>query len=298
MKFQNISQKLLFYVMTFLGIASSFQTRQNRGKIGKFLGIVMKLFSPRRQKIAMTNLNIAFPDKPMTELKQIMTKSFHNLGIVFLEVAALKYMNKKQVEESIVLKNHELINKVLEKGRGAILLSGHYGNWEYVAMAAGLYCGVPITIVVQHQKNKLLDEDLNKARTQFGNNVVSMTKAARSLISAIKSNEAIALLADQSAKLGKDSFVDFFGKPALTFDAPAELALKFRTPIVYAFPRRKEDYSYEAELKELDFSDLEYTKENVTLLTQRHVKILEDQIKAAPEFWAWQHRRWKHSQKY
>lgn len=293
-----LGSRISYISMSLLGIVSASLPSKIRGKIGERLGLLMKVFSRRRQEIALQNLAIAFPDYNLSKRIAIMTNSFKNLGITFLEVAALKHLNADKVKDIIELKNFQLINKTLARGNGTIMLSGHYSNWEYLALAAGLYAKVPITVVVKKQKNELVDNDLNNARTMFGNKIVLMTNAARALIGAIKRNEAVALLVDQSAKKGKDSFVEFFGKPALTFDAPAELALRFRTPIVYAFAVRNPDYTYTAHLRELDFSDLEYSKENVSILTKRHVSILEEQIRNNPDLWAWQHRRWKYVEIY
>lgn len=290
----RIGQWIIFLFMSGLGLIAALLPISIRGPIGIMLGRLMKLFGKARADIAYINLSNAFPEKSKREINDIIDKSFDNLGITFIETAALAFLKSSDIKKIIDLKNYELIIEAAQNGRGVIMLSGHYGNWEYLALAAGLYSKIPITVVVKKQKNKFVNDSVNKGRTKFGNKIVLMTNAAKSLIQAIRSNEAVALLVDQSAKYGKDGVIDFFNMPAVTFDAPAELALRFRTPIVYAFAERNADFSYTAELCQLDFSDLEYSKENVKILTMRHVAILEEQIRKRPELWAWQHRRWKH----
>lgn len=289
---------LISKLMDSLGWIASILPLPVRGMMGSFLGELMYVFGSSRRRITMNNLRIAFPNKSIAERQRICKRSFVNLGITFLEVAALKYFSEDDIRKLIQLKNHVLINETIARGNGAILLSGHYSNWEFIAMIAGLMSGVPITIVVKRQKNKYLDQKIENVRKKYGNRTVEMRHAARELLGAVARNEAIALLVDQSAQKDKDVFVNFFGVDALTYRAPAELALRRRIPILYAFATRNPDFTYTAELKELDFSDLEYSKENVVELTRRHVKVLEEQITIHPEFWAWQHRRWKHIIKY
>jgi len=295
--FSYVIDKSIHLLMLALGFFASIASTTFRGKFGILLGKVMYLIGDERRKIAFDNLKLAFPEKDNNELTLIASKSFENLGITFLEVSALRFIGKDKIKQAIRLDNYELINKALDKGNGLIMLSGHYANWEYLALAAGIYSNAPITVVVKKQKNQFVDSDVNQGRTKFGNKVVDMKKAARELIKALRNNQAVALLADQAARADKDILVDFFGQKSITFEAPAELALKFNTPIVVAFPVRNENFTYSAELKEIDFSDLEYSKEGVKELTLRHVKILEEQIREFPHLWAWQHRRWKNVHK-
>lgn len=285
----------VYLLLQFFGFFASKLSPKSRGLIGILIGNLIYLLPSKRKKITLKNLSIAFPSKSKDELSNIARKSFQNLAIVFIETAACQYFDKNQIKKLIKIENIEIVYKLLEKGNGLIFLSAHYGNWEFSAIAAGIYSKIPITVVVQKQKNKFINEKISKTRTKFGNKIVLMNNAARSIISAIRNNEAIALLVDQSAKMGKDSFIDFFGLPALTYDAPAEIALRFQTPIVYGFAERQNDFTYIINLKQLEFSDLSYNKENIKILSRRHVQALEEQIKKKPELWAWQHKRWKHT---
>ncbi len=287
-----------YILMKILGWIASLLSPKFRGHFGRCIGNFLFFLPSKRKKIALYNLRIAFPDKSIDELKKIARKSFQNLSIVFIETSAAEFFSEKDITKLIKINNIELVPQLLNQNKGLIFLSAHYGNWEYAAIAAGIYSKVPINVIVQKQKNKFVNKSITKTRTKFGNKVVPMNNAARQIIYAIRKNEAIAMLVDQSAKFGKDNFINFFNIPALTYDAPAELALRFRTPIVYGFAFRNDDFTYTIDLKELDFSDLSYSKENIKILTRRHVEALEKQILKAPELWVWEHKRWKHSVDY
>ncbi len=266
-----------------------------RTKVGCFFGKFIYFVSKERRKITRDNLQHAFPDKDEKWIEQTSKKCFENLGIVFSEIFWLRDATKEQIFEIAKYNGKELFQNVISRGKGLILLSAHFGNWEIMALSAGLYFDSALTIIVKPQSNKFLDKYINQIRTKFNNKVIDMYHSSFELIKLIKNKGELALLADQSATSEKDIYVDFFGRKALTFDAPAQLALKFDIPILMGFAIRQNDGSYNIDYFELDYSDLKNTPEGVAELTQRHTKVLEDMIRKYPEHWVWLHRRWKHT---
>ena len=106
----------------------------------------------------------------------------------------------------------DLLTDTFAKGKGMLLLSGHFGNWEYLAYSAGLFTGIPVTIIIQPQKNKYADAIMNSYRTKSGNSVISMYSAARTIVKVLGSGGALALLADQSATEDERHFRRIFRK--------------------------------------------------------------------------------------
>lgn len=259
------------------------------------MGRILMLISKKRTDITFNNIKMAFPDYSVKQCSLICKQAYENLGITLAELLAFPVLNKNDFLNYVKFENIELVKRKIEEGRGLIFLSGHFGNWELMAYTAGMAFEMPITIVVKPQRNKLSDKYLNDFRTHGGNKIVPMGNAARTIINTIRNKEAIALLVDQSADASKDVFVTFFGKLASTYEAPAVIALKYRTPIIIGFAHRQADNTYKVVIEELDFSDLDDSKESVKELTQRHVKVLEDNIRKNPGLWAWQHKRWKHT---
>jgi KDO2-lipid IV(A) lauroyltransferase len=286
--------RLITWVLKIIGFVSYKLPIRARVSLGIFLGFILRKLSKQREKITEENLKNAFPEKSSDEINLIVRKSYHNLGIVLAEVPAMKYMTEQDFRKCIEFENIELVQEVYGRGKGLILLSGHFGNWEYVAYTAGLYSKIPILIVVKPQKNKLADKILNNYRTKANNQVVSMFSAARGIIKAISEKKVIALIVDQSASPDKDIFVDFFGRPATTYEAPAALALKFDVPIIIGLGVRQSNGTYKVRVDEIKHDDLENTPDGIRKLTERHVKYLEDHIRKNPDHWAWQHKRWKY----
>ncbi len=291
--------KIIFFLLTwifrFIGFVSYSIGSGSRVLIGKQAGNILKFLSRSRWELTIKNLSSAFKNNSKSEIKIIANKCYQNLGITFLELLAMGRMTDQEISSRIKYKNPESLKELYSKGRGLILLSGHYGNWEYLAYTAGLHLEYPILIVVKNQKNKYADSLLNSFRTKGGNRTVSMYHAARDLVKELKNGGAVAMLADQSASWDKDIYVDFFGKPAATFEAPAALALKFNVPVIMGFSIRRNDGTYYVELNELKHDDLEDNKAGIEELTKRHVRELEKLIREHPEQWVWQHNRWKHA---
>lgn len=290
-------RKIRFWIETFIvlliGWISSFLNTYKRVSFGKVLGRTLHFFLKKRRRIAIQNLTFAFPEKSPEWVNEIVRKTFENMGIVFAEFLALKWLDEKKIKDYVRFENIDLILEKFKQGNGVILLSGHYGNWEFLAYSVYVYLNLPVLIVVKPLSNYVLDRVINSNRTQLGNKVVSMYEAAFKVVKTLRSGGIVALLADQSATKDRDIFVDFFGRKAATFDSPAYFALKYNVPIIVGFARR-ENYYYNVKLVEIDHSDLDFNKEGIFELTRRYVKLLEDVIREQPELWLWTHRRWKH----
>ncbi|MBX3043647.1 MAG: lysophospholipid acyltransferase family protein [Candidatus Kapabacteria bacterium] len=283
------------YFMMSLGFISQKLSIKNRAAFGKLIGGFLRILSKSRSDITLKNIKNAFPEKEESEIISIRNESYQNLGITLAELLAFPSLRKEDFLNYVKFENIDLVKEKIAEGKGLIFISGHFGNWELTAYTAGLALDVPITIIVKPQRNHISDTYLNSLRTSGGNKIVPMGRAARTIIETIKKNEAVAMLVDQSAHSQKDVFVEFFGKPAVTYEAPAMIALRFKTPIVTGFAHRQPDMTYKVVIKEIKFDDLDDSKESIVELTRRHVKELEDNIIQNPGLWAWQHKRWKYS---
>ncbi len=280
-------------VLHTLGKISATLSIRHRLRLGAVIGGVLRVLSKKRFQITIGNLQAAFPMMPIDWIQKTARSSYSNLGIVLAEILAFQFMKNEQLAELIEFENVELLNSSYERNKGMILLSGHFGNWELLAFSAGLKSGIPINIVVAPQHNPIANEYINEFRSRHNNRIVPMTNAARNIVHILQNNGVVAMLADQAANSSKNIFVDFFNRPASTYDAPAALALKFKFPLIIGFAVRQPTGKYLVRLEEVMYNDLEYSKAGIAELTKRHVEILEREIRKHPEQWSWQHKRWK-----
>ena len=263
-------------------------------KLGALFGNILMALSSKRVAITLDNVQKAYPEKDATFHASIVKGSYANLGIVLLEIAAMYFLSNEQVAKRMTFKNISLIHEILERGKGIVIISGHLTNWEYLAFTAGIHAKLSFLLVAKGQKNPYVDTAITALRRRGGNATVRMEEAARPLIQALQQNQPVALLVDQAADPKKDVFIPLFGRNAAVFEAPAALALRFGTPLVFAIPVRNQDGSYSVTLTEIKTDDLTASKEDVLELTKRHTAFFEQAISEHPEQWTWQHNRWKY----
>lgn len=263
-------------------------------KAGGILGLILMRISSKRTAITLDNIKNAFPEKEATYHKELLKGSYANLGIVLLEIAAMYFLSNDQVAQRMRFTNIELLHHILERGKGIVIISGHLTNWEYLAFTAGIHASLSFLLVAKSQKNPFIDSAITALRRRGGNTTVGMEQAARPLIQALQHNQPVALLIDQAADPQKDVRIPLFGRDAVVFEAPAALALRFDTPLVFAVPVRTTDGTYSVTLTEIKTDDVFADKDGILELTKRHTAFLEQVIREHPEQWTWQHNRWKY----
>ena len=256
--------------------------------LAKTLGSFVYSFIGFRKQVVLDNLHIAFGnEKPEAEIAELARQTYQNIAMSFIELMVSQKLINSALH-MIEVKHIEVVHRLLKKGHGLILISGHLGNWELQGAAAAAIIKSPITVAATKQSNPYINRFITQRRNELGMQVAGSKGARRLLLRALKNHEAIALVADQNA--GRDAvFVDFFGKLAATQPGPAQLALKYKAPMVVAAALRTGPGKFKILHLEVEILD----DDTVESLTQRHVKILEGFIRQYPEQYFWLHRRWK-----
>jgi len=290
---KNLIQKISLVLFKILRSILKILPESIKVLLGKIFGLVMMYVSSERKAITYENIKNSNLEYSDIEIKSIVKQSYQNLGITLVELLTIDTYDYKSSKPKVNYSNIEIIKKAKEKGKGVILLSGHFGNWELLAYSASILLNEALHIVIKYQMNPYTDKYLRNLRQRSGNELIDMNKAGLTMVKAIKNNNIIAMLADQRARKNEGLELMFLGKVARTYKAPALLALKFGTPIIVGFAVRDTDHNYNVELVELDHSDLEDNAEGIEELTKRYLRLLENAIKKDPGLWAWQHNRWK-----
>jgi len=264
-------------------------------KMAASLGRFFYRHAPVRRDVALTNLQLCFPEKKADELELILEKAYVNVATVFFEFLYFPKFTKENLHEVVEFPEdaRHLIESAIERGRGLILISGHFSNWELVALAIGAFSPKQFSIIVHPFHNKAVDKFANRYRGLLGNSTVPMGNSIRASLSTLGENGIVALLADQSS--AKESpAANFFGIDVPTFQGPSMFALRTRAAVQFGALVRKDNGTYRLHLHEIDYSDLQDDSEaSVVELTQRHVRALEEFIRKYPENWLWFHRRFK-----
>lgn len=263
-------------------------------KFATALAFVFFHFIPIRKKVVIENLKLAFPENDSATNQKLTFNIYKSFAITLVEILYLPFISKSRMIKAVHCTNPELILEKYKEGKGVILLSSHFGNWEYGAISVGIQIKHSLSVVVKPLRNSLVDEFMNKGRTKFGNEVVPLGISIRRTYQTLKEKKIVAMVADQRGPI-EGVKVDFFGKKASIYTGPAALAIKTGAPILCGIPIRVEDFKYRMTLVEIPQSNLpDEVAEKEKEISQRYTSYLESVIRQYPEQWLWMHKRWKY----
>jgi KDO2-lipid IV(A) lauroyltransferase len=207
------------------------------------------------------------------------------------EFARLPSITPDYVRRNIEIEGTAYLDAALDGGRGAVLVTGHFGSWELMGCAL-VMMGYPITFAVGVQRNPLVQSLMNRLRRDAG---IELVEASRVLALArtLKSNKFVAMLSDQDA--GRDGiFVDFMGKAASTPQGPARLALLAGSPVITGFITRLGGLRHRIEIEPPIWRGGPLGREAaIARITGDYTRAIEARVRERPDHWLWGHRRWK-----
>ena len=286
--------ELLYHAFrVFLGAGGTLPLAVTR-PLGRQLGVAALAFASRDRKRARAHLRIAFPDRPESEIRRLLLAFARHLGVLLSEVAWLWRASPYQVMELCSVEGMEHLREAVDAGRGAVIVTGHCGNWELLN-ARVCVGGIPLTIAVRGLEDPRLDRVAITLRSRFGAEVAARgATAGRELMAALQRNRVNGLLIDQDIRDIPGVFVPFFGRPAWTPSGAAALAIRNRCATIPAFIHRREDNTHHVVVHPpLAPPKDGRLEEMITELTALSTAAIERQIVAHPEQWVWMHRRWR-----
>ena len=263
-------------------------------KLSFGLAALFYYFIPIRKTTVLDNLKNAFPDYSENKIRRIAFGNYKSFAITLVEILSLPGTSKKDIEKKVNCKNPDLIIDRYNSNSGVILLSAHFGNWEYMAISMGVKLNIPLATLAKEQRNPYVTKWMNRERTKWNNTVVPLGISIRQIYQTLKNKQIVAMVADQRGS-EEGAKIDFFGRNISVHTGPAALSLKTGSPILYALSVRQKDYTYDTTFTEISKDNLTgSTEEKIIQLSQRHMSYLEDYVRKYPEQWLWMHKRWRH----
>ena len=272
---------LLFIIFYIIG----FKLASNLG------GIIGRLVGPlfRSKKNILSNINKAMPelDKKNTEL--IIKRMWENYGRILSEYLFIKDFRNSKLENFIEVEGQEILNKLKQSGEPVIFISGHFNNFELMAMQIEK-SGINLAAIYRPLNNIFLNKIMEGIRKKYicKKQIKKGRKGTRELLEFFKKNYSIALMIDQRVSEGIKS--NFFNEPALTTTIPAQLVKKFGCKVVPIYIERKNNFYFKMKINNPITYNKESTTEEITLDLN---KWLEKMILLNPNQWIWSHDRWK-----
>ena len=265
--------------------------RKSALSIGTYLASAVFWFSHHHKDKACKHLKQSLGiEQPVVE--QLVRSSFQNMGKNLMEFMQLPSMSAETIHQLVTLEGREHIDRALAQGRGAIVLTAHFGNWELLG-ASILANGYTIRGITRQLRSKRLETIVSSYREKVGWQGIDRDRSVREVLRCLKRNELIAILADVDTRT-RGIFVDFFGRPAYTPYSPVALALRTGAAILPTFIIRQPDDSHRAVVEApLALQQSGDKEQDLLVNTQRFTKVIESYIRRYPEQWIWMHERWK-----
>ncbi len=260
--------------------------------VGEGLGLMFYLVDRVHRRIALANLEVAFPNRRPAERRAIAQSMFRHFGRLLLEL--LKYASLSGARQLALVEweGEERVRLAQAHGKGILFCTGHFGFWEQQALAHALKFA-PMAVMARPLDNPRLHNLLERIRMSNGNSVLYRRGAVRKALRLLAEAKSVGILIDQHMTSPDAIYVDFFGRPAATTSTLAALALRTGAPVIplFAFPlpngRYRMIYEHPIEPPRHDSADA------IREFTQRCTDVLEMHVRRHPELWLWMHRRWR-----
>jgi KDO2-lipid IV(A) lauroyltransferase len=263
---------------------------------GLAAGVARAMYAvlPKLRRTAEFNLRLAFPEWDDARREAVIRGMVRNLGWMAAEFARLPRYSKENIEEVVILEDHENFLAGQRRGKGVLYLTGHIGAWELSSFAHALY-GFPLHYMARPLDNTRVDALVNRYRCLSGNQPVFKNESARLLLKILREAGTVGILTDQNTMPEEGVFVDFFGKTACTTTGIARVALHTDAAVVpgYAYwdeGIQKYRLRFEPAVELIRTGD---TERDIFVNTQKFAKVIESIIRKHPEQWVWVHARWK-----
>ena len=279
--FQFIIIYIFFLFCKILGYKKS-------SDFGSFIG---KFFGPlfRSKKIITKNLKLAYPKISDNEINIITKNMWKNYGRILSDYVFIKDFRKLNLDNYIKLENEEIIKKIKSFDKPVVFISGHFNNFELLAMKIEML-GINLSAIYRPLNNFFLNKIMMNIRTKYicKSQIPKGLSGLKKSLNFFKNGSSLALMIDQRVSEGES--VNFFNHKALTTTIPAQFVKKFKCLIVPVYIERVDKYYFKLKIDEpLKFDE----KLSINQITQELNNWLERKINHNPSQWIWTHNRWK-----
>jgi KDO2-lipid IV(A) lauroyltransferase len=265
-----------------------------------WMGQFIYRYLPYRKKIVHQNIDQVFGNS-LTEVQKIhLAKAFYShLATSCKEMLLLRFMSEKRLRAQVDVRGHERLLAIAAEKKGVLVLTGHFGNWEFAPLGGILnfkqYQG-QFHFIRRTLGSKSLERILFRRYYQAGLNVIPKKNSLQQVCQVLEENHAVVFVLDQHASLANRDGVaaEFFGKKAGTYRSLASISCHTRIPVVPAAGYRLPNGRHVLEFHEpIIWQDYATTQESIYRNTLAYNQALERIILAHPEQWMWFHKRWK-----
>jgi len=261
--------------------------------LADIIGLLAFWVARKYAKITLENLRSVFgTEKTDKEIRRIAIQVFKNIAKNAVELVRFPKISKANIDSLLKFEGREILDRELLRGKGIVVVTGHIGNWEMMAITLRIkgYPGVAVGKRIYFHK---YDEYLNNLRRYHDVNIVYRDDSPRKILKVLKSNGIVGIVADQDVDSVEGVFIDFLGRKAYTPAGPAVLAKATGASLVPVVMIRDGSKHRLIVNEPIELVDTGNREADVVANTQRWSYVLESYIRKYPDQWVWMHRRWK-----
>ncbi len=246
-----------------------------------------------RKKVVLENLANSFPEKTREELRSISKKFYRHFCDILFETIKNAHISPGELKKRCVFTPAatEIFKDYERRKQTIVAVLGHCGNWEWNALSYSINFKQTLLGVYHPLSNATFDRFVYRWRTRFGAKIIPMKSFYSFLLSNKDKPFTVGLIADQSPPPESATWLKFLNQQTPVFNGPAKVAKKFNYPLVYVHVIIKHRGTYILDVKKISDNPAAEKEEE---LTEKHLRLLEENIIQQPHIWLWSHRRWKH----
>ena len=261
-------------------------------RLSDFAFFMMYYVAGYRKKVVMMNIKNSFPEKSEKEQNKIAKQFYRHFCDLVLEGLKGFTISKKELNKRFVMKQDGVIADLYKKGKDIVFVGGHYNNWEILALGIGMQLDHTIVGIYKPLSNKFFNEKMRISRERYGLVLCPMKQVKKYMEKDFGNPKGLIFAIDQSPSSKKSAYwMRFLNQDTAVFYGAEKYAKEYNLPVVYAVINKVKRGHYEATARlvtefpnEMAYGEIVKTANN----------FLEEDIRKAPQYWLWTHRRWKH----
>lgn len=264
-------------------------------RAGSLLGDALRFIMKSKGKLARENLRAAYPEASEEWILEVEKKMFRHLGRMGVEFLQFPDKDEAWLRQHVQVSGIERAHAALALGKGALILSAHFGNWEYIFKRLSYDFPKDVYALTRRIKDPNVDLFVKEYReANTGATCILQDNAGSQIVRILKKNGIVITVLDQNAGVKEGAFVPFFGRLASTYTSTARLSLRLGLPVIPVLGHRTTGLDHFVCVMDPIIPDPSLCGENaVEVLTARFTSLLEKAIREYPEQWIWLHNRWK-----
>jgi Kdo2-lipid IVA lauroyltransferase/acyltransferase len=260
-------------------------------RLADLLGWLAFRVFPHREEVVRANLSQCFPELDEAGMRDIRRRYYAGFADVLVEVIKSATISPAQIRERVHIVGMEQAQALLAQGQSVLLAAAHQCNWEWMLLALSLQLGFPLDAAYKPLVDSWAEREMKKVRSRFGSRLIPAKDLLADIIRRGKRVRAVAMVADQEPTTSEHKhWTRFLNRDTAFYMGPEEIARVTRYPVFFIGMRRTARGCYEVRFTPLS-SPGESLKSGE--LTERYVRLVEQQIRDAPPDWPWSHKRWK-----